>query len=166
MIALVKANLQSSKVIRRIKNLGLDIAASKTGVVVFNDKNKTKNKDNVQNIHNTIYNIYIDREIVAVEPTVKYLGLILDKDWSFMDHFTYIENKISRVSRALYALMPNLRGPRERKRRLYAHVIASIINWRPYMERVYHEQENQRETAPYTKSNSDTSHRRLQDDLH
>lgn len=127
--AIVKVNLQSSKVIRRIKNLGLDIAASKTGVVVFNDKNKTKNKDNVQNIHNTIYNIYIDREIVAVESTVKYLGLILDKDWSFMDHFTYIENKISRVSRALYALMPNLRGPRERKRRLYAHVIASIINY-------------------------------------
>lgn len=54
---------------------------------------------------------------------------MLDKDWSFIDHFNYIENKISRVSRALCTLMPNLRGPREKKCRLYAHAIASIINY-------------------------------------
>jgi len=76
-----------------------------------------------------MYNIYIDKEVVPIDSTVKYLGLILDKNWSFIDHFDYIENKISKVSRALCAIMPNLRGPREKKRRLYAHVIASIINY-------------------------------------
>lgn len=64
-----------------------------------------------------------------MDSTIKYLGLILDKDWTFNDHFNYIEEKISRVSRALSALMPNLRDPREKKRKLYAHVIGSIINY-------------------------------------
>lgn len=117
--AVTKANLHTCKVITKIKNLGLHIAADKTGIVAFNAKNK----------NNNIYSIYIDRQVVRIDSTVKYLGLILDRKWSFIEHFDYVENKISKVSRALCAIMPNLRRPRERKRRLYAHVIESIINY-------------------------------------
>lgn len=121
-MAIAKANLQVSKVISRIKALGLQITTNKTGVIVFNTKTKEVK-------YNNLHSIYIDRKIVAMEPSIKYLGLILDKDWNFIDHFDHIENKISRVSRALSALMPNLCGPREKKQRLYAHVIGSIMNY-------------------------------------
>jgi len=79
-------------------------------------------------MYNNIYNIRINREVVTISSTIKYLGLLLDRNWRFLEHFNYIEEKVSRVTRALCALMPNLRGPRE-KRRLYAHVIGSIINY-------------------------------------
>lgn len=39
----------------------------------------------------------------------------------------YIEEKVSKVTRALNGLLPNLRGPREKKRRLYASMMNSII---------------------------------------
>lgn len=53
----------------------------------------------------------------------------MDEKWKFLDHFEYIEQKTSRVSQALFGLMPNLRGPKEKKRRLYGHVLNSIINY-------------------------------------
>lgn len=58
---------------------------------------------------------------------IKYLGLLIDEDWSFVDHIRYIEKKVSKVTRALYGLLPYLRGPREKKRRLYAAMMNSII---------------------------------------
>lgn len=124
-VAIAKASLQIDKILRRIKKVGLQIAASKTGVIIFN----TRDKDKDYNMYNNIYNIRINREVVTISSTIKYLGLLLDRNWRFLVHFNYIEEKVSRVTRALCALMPNLRGPREKKRRLYAHVIGSIINY-------------------------------------
>lgn len=39
----------------------------------------------------------------------------------------YIDNKAGKVVRALNRLMPNLRGPDERKRRLFANSVYSVI---------------------------------------
>lgn len=39
----------------------------------------------------------------------------------------YVDNKVTKVTRSLWRLMPNLRGPTEKKRHLYANVLASII---------------------------------------
>lgn len=60
---------------------------------------------------------------------MKYLGIIIDSEWSFIDHFRYVENKAAKVSRALFRLMPNLRGPYEEKRRLYASVLTSVVKY-------------------------------------
>ncbi|KMQ90129.1 reverse transcriptase [Lasius niger] len=51
---------------------------------------------------------------------MKYLGVFIDSRWSFEDHFSYVADKVSKVTRALGRLMPNLRGPREDKRNLYS----------------------------------------------
>ncbi|GAB1860790.1 Reverse transcriptase [Camponotus japonicus] len=120
--AIVKANLQTSKVVNKIKSLGLNIAAEKTGVIAFNVKDSSI-------YNNNTYTINVDRIRITLSDTVKYLGLILDRKWSFTDHMQYIEEKVAKINRALYAILPNLRGPREKKRRLYAHVIESIINY-------------------------------------
>lgn len=117
--AIAKVNLQNSKTLNRVKKLGLQIAESKTGVIIFN----------ANNMYNAIYKVRVNREEIAIGTSIKYLGLLLDKNWKFIEHFDYIEEKVSRVTRALSALMPNLRGPREKKRKLCAHAISSIINY-------------------------------------
>lgn len=64
---------------------------------------------------------------IEFSPSVRYLGVHIDANWSFNAHFKYIEGKAGRVIRALNGLMPNLRGPDERRRRLYANVVYSVI---------------------------------------
>jgi len=64
---------------------------------------------------------------VQVKESMKYLGVIIDRTWSFREHFKYIESKSAKVTRSLSRLMPNLRGPGERKRQLYATIITSVI---------------------------------------
>lgn len=67
---------------------------------------------------------------IPVSNKVKYLGLILDSRLSFEPHFVYVESKVSKVMRALGRLMPNLRGPGENKRKLYAYTLMSIALYR------------------------------------
>lgn len=45
----------------------------------------------------------------------------------FKEHFKYVQEKAEKVKRALCKLMPNIRGPHESKRRLYAHVVQSVV---------------------------------------
>lgn len=54
---------------------------------------------------------------------MKYLGVMLDS-LKFVNHFKYVEEKTAK--RALSGLMPNVRGPRELKRRLYANVVGAV----------------------------------------
>lgn len=58
--------------------------------------------------------------------TIKYLGVTLDSRLSFEPHFQRLELKLTGAARALSRLMPNLRGPNERKRKLFLNVIASM----------------------------------------
>ncbi|KMQ83274.1 reverse transcriptase [Lasius niger] len=52
---------------------------------------------------------------------------MLDSVMTFREHFEYMESKASKVMNALGRLMPNLRGPDEKKRQLYANVLASVL---------------------------------------
>lgn len=60
---------------------------------------------------------------------MKYLGILLDKRLTFVPHFEYIENKATKFCGALCRLMPNQRGPREKKRKLYANVVNSVMTY-------------------------------------
>lgn len=68
----------------------------------------------------------IGNEVVEPKLAMKYLGVYLDQKWSFKDHIDYIEDKASKMIRSLSKLMPNLRGPGGKKRRLYANTINSV----------------------------------------
>lgn len=57
---------------------------------------------------------------IKYKPAIKYFGVMIDSRWSFREHLDYVLEKLGRVTRALDRLMPNMRGPGERKRRLYA----------------------------------------------
>lgn len=71
--------------------------------------------------------ITIDGFKIPIKSSMKYLGVILDSKLSFVEHFKYISEKTTKVNRALRRILPNLRGPHESKRRLYANMIQSII---------------------------------------
>ncbi|XP_072761233.1 uncharacterized protein [Anoplolepis gracilipes] len=55
--------------------------------------------------------------------SLKYLGWQLDGRWNFRDHFSRLADKVDRVSEALSRLMPNLGGPDDKMRSLYAHTV-------------------------------------------
>ncbi|XP_046976333.1 uncharacterized protein LOC124542425 [Vanessa cardui] len=57
---------------------------------------------------------------------MKYLGLVLDGRWSFEEHFKLLVPRIEKAVGALHRLLPNLGGPREEIRRLYAGVVRSM----------------------------------------
>lgn len=58
---------------------------------------------------------------------IKYLGVNLDKNLSFVPHILRVANKAKRLVAALSRLMPNIGGPRSCKRRLLGSVVHSTI---------------------------------------
>lgn len=58
---------------------------------------------------------------------MKYLGVMLDSRMTFIPHFRYVGEKVAVVMRALFRLMPNLRGPSKKKCRLYAAIVGSVV---------------------------------------
>lgn len=103
--------------IRKIKTLNLKVAAEKTEIVVF------KNKKDPE----TELIIEIEDKYIRSEKVMKYLGIMLDNELNFLRHIKYIQEKVNKVNGALCKIMPNLRGPDESKRRLYANVVTSIV---------------------------------------
>lgn len=113
----VKACTTASVVIDKIESLGLSVATEKTEATLFYGK-KSKNLPSY---------IAIGKVCIDLASCIKNLGIYIDNGWTFRDHFRYIRKKASRVIRALNKLMPNLWGSDESRRRLFAHVILSVI---------------------------------------
>lgn len=116
--AIVSANIQIARVIRHMAELGLSIAEDKTEAVLFCDKKP-----------NLMPSITVGNSYIPVGESMKYLGVKIDSFWNFHAHFTYVEAKLNKVLRALNRIMPNLRGPGEKKRRLYATVMTSVMTY-------------------------------------
>lgn len=116
--ARLHANLQTALVVNRIKALGLKVAANKTKVVLFHGPKRRPTEMPI---------IRVEDAFVPATNKMKYLGIILDSRWTFRCHIDYVADKASKVARAVGRLMPNLRGPQESKRKLYATVVLSVI---------------------------------------
>lgn len=63
---------------------------------------------------------------VAIAPRLRYLGVELDSKWRYLDHVRLLAPRLDGAAAALGRLMPNLRGPDDGPRRLYAGVINSM----------------------------------------
>jgi len=118
-MAMARTNVQVHGVLNRINRLGLRVAAHKTEVVCFQGGRQTKK---------IIYPILdIDGVCIETKTSMKYLGVMVDRRLSFEDYFEHIEGKANRMSAELCRILPNLRGPREVNRKLYANVVMSAI---------------------------------------
>jgi len=111
-----RANFQVARTCRNIKKLHLEVSAAKTEIIVFTPDKKPS----------PIIDLNVGGQIVKSQRSIKYLGVMIDEKLQFDIHLEYIEEKTNKVTRNLWRLMPNLHGPNERRRRLYAHVISSI----------------------------------------
>ncbi|XP_063545412.1 uncharacterized protein LOC134753469 [Cydia strobilella] len=63
---------------------------------------------------------------IAVKPTLRYLGVVLDSKWNFKAHFERLAPKLISAAAALGRLLKNLGGPKASCRRLYTGVVRSI----------------------------------------
>lgn len=111
----VYANLAVDTIIHRIEDRELEVSPSKTEIVGFHEKGRQANTT-----------IRVAGKDIKVGRRMKYLGLILDNKWSFIDHFTELAPRLERSGLALSRLLPNLGGPNNKVRKLYINVITSI----------------------------------------
>lgn len=112
-----EASILAGSVLERIAEIGLTVAIEKIEILAFHTR-----KDSIP--PNAM--IKIDNMEIKLKKSMKYLGLILDGQLKFEEHFKYVSEKVIKVNKALYKLLPNLRGPQEIKRKLYANIVQSV----------------------------------------
>lgn len=110
------ANRQIHRVVERIRGLGLGIAEAKTVAVMFSGRGVIGAPS-----------IRVGRSTIRISNRMRYLGVMIDSRLSFGPHFEYVEAKATRAMAALGRLMPNLRGPMESRRKLFANALLSIV---------------------------------------
>lgn len=99
-----------------IKKAGLDLAVEKSEAVTFTSKYKMKNPRIVQ-----------QGKVVNHSQSIKYLGLTLDRNSNFTEHLGNAAKKTEGIVVALGCLMPNPGGPREKRWKLLASVVHSVL---------------------------------------
>jgi len=137
--SLSRASLQTHRILHEIRRLGLRVAARKTEVALFSREARRRNArsrhrhspsstpSSIQDTEPEMNEFKVENDSVQITDHFKYLGVILDKSLTFNQHFEYAINKASGVMGALTGLMPNLRGPCENKRKLFANVALSVL---------------------------------------
>lgn len=112
------AELGVAVVVNKIRSLGLTIAPHKTDALWLHGLRRGREPP--------VTSVRVGEAEVQVGQFIKYLGLTLDGRWSFDEHFNRLVPRIQRTVGALHRLLPNLGGPEEGVRRLYAGVVRSI----------------------------------------
>lgn len=114
--AIESAEIGTNVLINRIERMGLKVAVDKTEVIMFRP---SKNK--------TAIEINIAGKKIKTKPYIKYLGVIIDEDWNMKEHANYVAERGLKTINRLSGLMPNVKGPKESRRRLYSAVAHSIL---------------------------------------
>lgn len=115
--AALLATAAVSQVVRRIRRLGLEVALNKSEAIAFHGPRRAPPLGS---------HIVVGGTQIAVESTMKYLGLVLDSRWDFGPHFQRLVPKLMGAAGALSTLLPNLGGPSTACRRLYVGIVRSM----------------------------------------
>jgi hypothetical protein len=116
--AMAKADLAVAMICGRIHDLGLKVAPAKTEAILF-QRGRRRIPDGLSVAVRGVY--------VPLEPQIKYLGIMVDRLWSFRAHFEMVIPKAEGMAASLTRLMPNLRGPGQKKRKVYASIVQSVV---------------------------------------
>lgn len=111
-----KANVALEVIAAKIGSLGLKLATDKTEAILLCSQYKIPNPK-----------ILLSGVAVEVKKTMKYLGILVDKDLMYREHIGAAASKGQSVISSLSRLMPNLGGPKEQRRRLLVSVVHSVL---------------------------------------
>jgi len=95
---------------------GLELAAEKTEAIVITRRR----------VHNEI-SVLCAGHTVKSQPSLRYLGVQIDKKLGFAEHADLVAGRAATAIRQLGFIMPNLRGPRQKSRRLLSCVATSRL---------------------------------------
>lgn len=99
-----------------LATVGLELAEHKTEAVLITSRK----------LKETITIRVGDQEITS-QPSIRYLGVIIDDRLSFKQHIEYTSVKAAKINATISRLMPNLRGPGQNRRKLLASVVGSVM---------------------------------------
>lgn len=111
-----RANEALSQVVDKISQIGLSLSVDKTEAVLFTNKYKY-----------TRPRLFINGWQLTLGRQLTYLGIVIDDTLLYKSHLTAAAEKGERVMSALSRLMPNVGGPKEKKRRLLSAVVHSVL---------------------------------------
>lgn len=115
-IAEVNVNAALKTASSRITSLGLSLAVEKTEAILFCSQYKMPNPV-----------VLLNGRAVEVKNTIKYLGILVDKDLMYREHIRAAASKGHCAMTALSRLMPNIGGPKEQRRHLLVSVVHSVL---------------------------------------
>lgn len=111
-------NITIEEVRTVVDELGCVFAPEKTQAIFISPKRKVT-ADNL--------NIFVAGVKVVFTRHLKYLGVIVDDQLNFAEHSEYISNKAKKICGKLSGITKNLKGPKEKKRKLYTTVVNQVM---------------------------------------
>lgn len=97
-------------------SVGLSLAGHKTEAVLFTGRKKRED-----------VTIHVGSNVIRTQPSLRYLGMLMDQRLSFKDNIVAISDKATAYSGILARLMPNIGGPRQSRRLLLSSVSTSVL---------------------------------------
>lgn len=127
-----KANLAIGCVTKRIREMGMEVSPKKSEMMLFEGKEGQIKEEKAK--------VKMKNTYVRMGPTIKYLGLDIDRKWKYDKHFEKAGERMESAADEISRLLPNIKGPGEVARKLYAGVVHAIgiygaPNWWKKIER-------------------------------
>lgn len=111
-----RATYAANRVIRKLSDMGLTVAESKTEMVLLQGRRKIVE-----------LSLLINGSTIETVPSAKYLGVHFDKDMRMTKHVRETMIKVTYMTNLLRRLMPNVGGPMASKRKVIASAAVSVI---------------------------------------